>query len=154
MLCYWIQHLFYCLCFPSLHAKPWYYNDLSRKFPISLEKKGEAVVAELSVKCIQQLFITSHHASLKGLIQTLLMCGSFFFLTGNDAYQLIMCWTDAMTYYWHYDGLLQDCSISIALAMEILLSCTKPSISILSNFFNNSHQLFCFLFKKCFYWSL
>ena len=27
-----------------------------------------------------------------------------------------------------YDGLVQDCSISIALAMEILQSCTKPSI--------------------------
>ena len=27
----------------------------------------------------------------------------------------------------HIDGLVQDCSISIALAMEILLSCIKPS---------------------------
>ena len=28
----------------------------------------------------------------------------------------------------YIDGLVQDCSISIALAMEILQSCTKPSI--------------------------
>ena len=28
----------------------------------------------------------------------------------------------------YFDGLVQDCSISIALAMEILQSCTKPSI--------------------------
>ena len=27
----------------------------------------------------------------------------------------------------HIDGLVQDCSISSALAMEILQSCTKPS---------------------------
>ena len=27
----------------------------------------------------------------------------------------------------HFDGLMQDCSISIALAMEILQPCTKPS---------------------------
>ena len=29
----------------------------------------------------------------------------------------------------HFDGLVQDCSISIANALEILQSCTKPSIS-------------------------
>ena len=28
----------------------------------------------------------------------------------------------------YFDGLVQDCSISSALAMEILQSCTKPSI--------------------------
>ena len=28
----------------------------------------------------------------------------------------------------HIDGLVQDCSISIANALEILLSCTKPWI--------------------------
>ena len=28
----------------------------------------------------------------------------------------------------HFDGLVQDCSISSALAMEILQSCTKPLI--------------------------
>ena len=32
------------------------------------------------------------------------------------------------TYYNNFDGLVQDCSISIANAMEILQSCTKPSI--------------------------
>ena len=30
---------------------------------------------------------------------------------------------------WHFVGLVQDCSNSSALAMEILQSCTKPSIS-------------------------
>ena len=29
---------------------------------------------------------------------------------------------------WHMDGLIQDCIISTALAMEILQSCTKPVI--------------------------
>ena len=29
---------------------------------------------------------------------------------------------------WHFDGLVQDCSISIALAMDKLRFCTKPSI--------------------------
>ena len=32
-------------------------------------------------------------------------------------------WTEA-----HIDGLVQDCSNSSALAMELLPSCTKPSI--------------------------
>ena len=32
----------------------------------------------------------------------------------------------------HFDGLVQDCSISIANALEILQSCTKPSIYRLS----------------------
>ena len=31
----------------------------------------------------------------------------------------------------NFDGLVQDCSISIANALEILQSCTKPSISVL-----------------------
>ena len=31
----------------------------------------------------------------------------------------------------HVDGLVQNCSIPIALAMEILQSCTKPFISYL-----------------------
>ena len=30
--------------------------------------------------------------------------------------------------HFNFDGLVQDCSMSIALAMEILQSCTKPSI--------------------------
>ena len=30
--------------------------------------------------------------------------------------------------FYHIDGLVQDCSISIALAMEIMQSCTKPMI--------------------------
>ena len=35
----------------------------------------------------------------------------------------------------YFDGLVQDCSNSIALAMELLQSCTKPSIFILNHFF-------------------
>ena len=34
----------------------------------------------------------------------------------------------------HIDGLVQDCSISSVLAMEILQSCTKPSISYMSHY--------------------
>ena len=30
---------------------------------------------------------------------------------------------------WYFDGLVQDCSNSIANALELLQSCTKPSIS-------------------------
>ena len=34
----------------------------------------------------------------------------------------------------YIDGLAQDCSISIANALEILQSCTKPSIYVLLSF--------------------
>ena len=34
----------------------------------------------------------------------------------------------------YIDGLVQDCSISIANALEILQSCTKPSIGSVSHF--------------------
>ena len=40
--------------------------------------------------------------------------------------------TECLSVVWlynHIDGTVQDCSISIANAMEILQSCTKPSIS-------------------------
>ena len=38
-------------------------------------------------------------------------------------------WTVVETFAWRLvDGLVQDCSISSAIAMEILQSCTKPSI--------------------------
>ena len=44
------------------------------------------------------------------------------------------CWSHILyriqTLLHNFDGLVQDCSISIALAMEILQSCTKPSICI------------------------
>ena len=36
------------------------------------------------------------------------------------------------TFDFHIDGLVQDCSISIANTLEILQSCTKPSIYHLS----------------------
>ena len=36
--------------------------------------------------------------------------------------------TTLMSHEYHIDGLVQDCSISSALAMEILQSCTKPLI--------------------------
>ena len=35
---------------------------------------------------------------------------------------------DAIVYLVYIDGLAQDCSISIANALEMLQSCTKPSI--------------------------
>ena len=44
----------------------------------------------------------------------------------NFSFRLSICWG------WqrndHLDGLVQDCSISSALAKEILQTCTKPSI--------------------------
>ena len=42
--------------------------------------------------------------------------------------------------YRHVDGLMQDCSISIANALEILQSCTKPSIVVLSSLINQYLQ--------------
>ena len=41
---------------------------------------------------------------------------------------------DSITMHQIYiDGLVQDCSNSSALAMELLQSCTKPSIYLLHN---------------------
>ena len=46
---------------------------------------------------------------------------------------------------WSYvDGLVQDCSNSIALAMELLQSCTKPSMCSIKY----SHVLLCFVKKE------
>ena len=40
-------------------------------------------------------------------------------------------------YDYNIDGLVQDCSISSALAMKLLQSCTKPSVwDILSSLFH------------------
>ena len=39
------------------------------------------------------------------------------------------CWQLVYTKY-HFDGLVQDCSIPNALALTILQSCTKPSIDL------------------------
>ena len=36
-------------------------------------------------------------------------------------------WISIQLHGYHFDGLVQDCSISIANAMEILQYCTKPS---------------------------
>ena len=33
------------------------------------------------------------------------------------------------TQQWYFDGLVEDCSNTSALAMKLLKSCTKPSIS-------------------------
>ena len=35
--------------------------------------------------------------------------------------------------FWYFDGLVQDCSNSIANALELLQFCTKPSISSLKS---------------------
>ena len=52
-------------------------------------------------------------------------------LLNKQSVELPMIW-DAMTFMWHLcneyiDGLVQDCSNSIANALELLQSCTKPS---------------------------
>ena len=39
---------------------------------------------------------------------------------------------------YHIDGLVQDCSISSAFAMEILQSCTKPSISYMMHIYKHN----------------
>ena len=36
--------------------------------------------------------------------------------------------SSGITMKYHFDGLVQDCSNSIANALELLQSCTKPSI--------------------------
>ena len=59
----------------------------------------------------------------------------------------------------HFDGLVQDCSNSSALAMELLQSCTKPSILLtLKTFINEKNHWWRYeLFAKCCskrcYWS-
>ena len=40
------------------------------------------------------------------------------------------CWQDVASIHLYLNGLVQDCSISIANALEILQSCTKPSSRI------------------------
>ena len=45
----------------------------------------------------------------------------------------------------HFDGLVQDCSNSIVLAMELLQSCTKPMICAL-----NRHQTILHTFSQLF----
>ena len=40
----------------------------------------------------------------------------------------MLCWRYMIFFYIHITGLVQDCSNSSALAMELLQSCTKPSI--------------------------
>ena len=40
----------------------------------------------------------------------------------------LCCWFGFASFDGHIDGLVQDCSISSALVMEILQPCTKPSI--------------------------
>ena len=39
-----------------------------------------------------------------------------------------MCSEITLSNYYHIDGFVQDCSNSIANALELLQSCTKPSI--------------------------
>ena len=42
---------------------------------------------------------------------------------------------------WYFDSLVQDCSISIADELEILQSCTKPSICKMPNL-ETKHNVF------------
>ena len=42
-------------------------------------------------------------------------------------------WQHKSKHQWHLNGLVQDCSNSSALAMELLQSCTKPSIYLLES---------------------
>ena len=39
----------------------------------------------------------------------------------------------------HVDGLVQDCSNSSVLAVELMQSCTKPSIYVWDQHFNETH---------------
>ena len=41
------------------------------------------------------------------------------------------------------DGLVQDCSNSSALAMELLQSCTKPLINAMVMFSTNTNNVYC-----------
>ena len=66
-----------------------------------------------SLGLLNEWIFISHHDLLCNIYGCVLSADPFFF------------W-----WLWEYvDGLVQDCSISSALAMEILLSCTKPSMS-------------------------
>ena len=41
---------------------------------------------------------------------------------------MLSCFEEACIYILHFDALVQDCSNSIANALELLQSCTKPSL--------------------------
>ena len=49
-------------------------------------------------------------------------------LLGNNSWESLLCQPSWLNY--DIDHLVQDCSSSIALAMELLQSCTKPSIYV------------------------
>ena len=48
---------------------------------------------------------------------------------------LIVCHTYSVTNAHYFHGLLQDCSNSVANALELLQSCTEPSIKVLLLYF-------------------
>ena len=54
---------------------------------------------------------------------------------GNVWGSLVMGYAHGNDFFFKYiDGLVQDCSNSTALAMELLQFCTEPSIYALSDF--------------------
>ena len=73
--------------------------------------------AQLLCQCIHQLCFGTYQFSSKLLLQTSGHLLWYGFTTSAH-----------MARHGHFDGLVQDCSISIANALEILHSCTKPSI--------------------------
>ena len=59
------------------------------------------------------------------------MAGLVFTIVGVLGLSLQATWTQELTML-YFDGLVQDCSNSSALAMELLLSCTKSLIYAVS----------------------
>ena len=50
---------------------------------------------------------------------------------------------------WYIDGLVQDCSNSIAKALELLQPCTKPSISCTVEQFQHCEKCYCIALISC-----
>ena len=65
-------------------------------------------------------------------------------LTCDNEVWGVLCEIQVSFIYLHFDGLVQDCNNSNALAMELLQSCTKPSFvfNVLSLFNSCYHLLF------------
>ena len=71
-----------------------------------------------------------------GLVQIIAWHRAFVWTNGSPVFlhiyvtqpQWVKCFEIFIVNMFHIDGLVQDCSISIANALEILQSCTKPSI--------------------------
>ena len=114
-------------CMPQLFFRPQYVW-----FPVHLKGHLIPLCYETLVVNWQNWLFTLFHQSRSVLSPNPIR--STLFLT-------LCCfcrWFIYVMCYYHFEGLLQDCSNSSALALELLQSCTEPSIWYNWYVFNNS----------------